>query len=309
MTAPLGSHQASGKLILLGEHFVVHAAPALAIPLRGLATTVRVHSADGGALRLHSDVLPEARTLAESLLRAACQRLGLDAEQPWIVQVESDIPVGFGLGSSAAFCVALTGALAKAAGQPLELEALNEHAHELERIVHGNPSGIDNTVATFGAALEYRRGADPRHLEVPPSLRLVVASSGAPGSTKEAVAGVGRMREEDPSAFGEILAAASDVIEQGIAAFEADDMARLGPLLTRNHALLKQVNVSTPLLDGLVDAALSAGALGAKMTGGGLGGMTVALVSDADAGQRVATATRDAGATETWQLGAEAESA
>ena len=320
----LSSHRACGKLILLGEHFVVHGAPALALPVASVGTVVSVYeqTAEGepggrvwakgrspgkgrtGACaqdepaRLRLPAAPswsaEATALAEQLCDAAFARLGL-AERSWQIAVEESVPVGSGLGSSAAYAVALIGALSEAAGQALSVDELRAHAHELERVTHGDPSGIDDTVVATERPIWFVRGREPLPLAAPAGLRLVLASTGEPRSTREAVARVRERRQHDLEGFSRLCDEAARVAAEGRAALEAAEWRRLGVALDRNHTLLQEIGVSTPSLDALVEAARRAGALGAKLTGAGGGGFSVALV-DAASRDAVAAALRDAGA-------------
>ncbi len=292
----LGSHTTCGKFILVGEHFVVHGTPALAMPLHAVSTTVSVVANQGGdGPRLICDVDGDAEALAQRLFAAAMERLDISPRADWRVAVESTIPIGYGLGSSAAFSTALIGALARARGHALAPEQLNSAAHELERIVHGRPSGIDNTVVSRGEPVRFVRGTAPERIACGGELRFVLASCGYPGSTFEAVASVRRLSEAEPRRFAPLLAAATALVEHAQDAFSAGDAQRLGPLLAQNHSLLQQVGVSTAELDRIVGAALDAGALGAKLTGAGQGGFALALVAGRSEGAAVAAAMQAAG--------------
>jgi mevalonate kinase len=293
--------QAPGKAIILGEHFVVHGAAALAIPLPSLTTTVVVGPAANGR--------PGSATAARSLtgtsramLDHALQRLriagagGTTADQ-LVIEISTSIPVGYGLGASAAFSVALVGALAKSANISLTKDLLNEHAHALEVLVHGTPSGIDDTVVAHGRCLRFRRGEPLSFLPWPSALRLVLARVDYPGSTREAVSRVARFRSSHAARFSSLLERMEVLAESGIQAFADDQMQQLGTILDQNHELLREVGVSTDDLDRLVQAARNAGALGAKLTGAGRGGFVLALVSRA-AEQAVSAAMHEAGASQ-----------
>jgi mevalonate kinase len=275
---PLATGRACGKLILLGEHFVVHGEPALALPLTAVATTVVVHEAERGERPSLATDLPGVAALARRLLEEAVARLGLERRR-WSVAVDSGVPLGAGLGSSAAFAVALVRALAAAADQRLTPEQEREHAHALERVAHGSPSGVDDAVVTFARPVWFRRGQALRFPSAPAELLLVLASDGARRSTRDVVERVQTAR--DSASFSRLCSEAGEVAQQGLGAFEAADSARLGAALDRNHVLLQALGVSTPALDGLVQAARRAGALGAKLTGAGGGGFIVALVEPA----------------------------
>ncbi len=300
---PRGAYRACGKLILLGEHFVVHGAPALALPLLSLATEVEVLEEPGdGAPRLEAE-LPEADVAhSRRLLVAALAGLGLAEQRGWCVRVRSSIPIGHGLGSSAAYAVALVGALARAGGRALSPEELHAQAHALEQLSHGWPSGIDDTVITLARPLWFRRGEPPRPLPPRPELGLLLASSGRPGSTREAVASVAELREAKPARFAALLAEAEVVAGEGREAFLDGDDRHLGVCLDRNHALLVELGVSTPELDRLANAAREAGALGAKLTGSGRGGFLVALAATGDL-ETLASTLADAGAAAVLAMG------
>ncbi|MFT5433068.1 MAG: mevalonate kinase, partial [Myxococcota bacterium] len=231
-------YQAHGKLILVGEHFVVHGTPAVALPLTAVSTRVRV-TRTTGPLIVNSELEAEPRALAETVACGALRRFSMEPSGHTI-DVDSDIPVGFGLGSSAAYCVALAGALMKLRGdaEPLDRVELNGHAHALEGLIHGEPSGIDDTVATYGCAVRFVRGEAMQRLAPTAGLSFVLGGCGLPGSTRDAVASVARFAEADRALFAEILSDAHRLVESGLAAFLAADRSALGPVLNQAHGLL-----------------------------------------------------------------------
>ena len=179
--------------------------------------------------------------------------------------------------------------------QELSTELVRLRAHELEKIAHGNPSGIDDAVAAYACPVRYVRGGQPLPMADVASPRLWVGLTAERTSTMEAVAGVARLAEARPGWFRDLLATASDVVTSAEGALRQGDWPGLGLALTANHELLQAVEVSTAALDSLVAAALEAGAYGAKLTGGGLGGAAIAITPpEVDLGE-VWTA---AGATE-----------
>jgi len=250
----------SAKLILVGEHAVVYGHPAIAF-----AVDLRTHvtlSPHVGPTRVdspHTD--PRVRD-------ALCTVL---PSQGWAVQVRSDIPVGRGMGSSAALAVALV-----RAHQPsLAGQALIDAAMPIERAFHGNPSGLDVVVSANGGCVGFRRGP-PMAIEplVPGPWTVVVLDSGSAGDTAQLVRGVAARRP----AIDPVLQAIGDLVDEVRDALA--DPPALGRLLDRNHALLQQIGVSTPRLDELVDLARAHGAYGAKLAGAGGGGVVIALVHD-----------------------------
>jgi mevalonate kinase len=251
-----------GKLILAGEHAVVYGHPAIAFAVdRGVRVTV---APTEGPTRVE----PADARLSEAL------RVVLP-DRGFTVALHSDLPIGRGMGSSAAIAVGLVRAAAEALGERLGAEAEWERAFAIERVFHGTPSGIDQAVSARGGALLYRKGPPIAIQALPcPSWRVVVLDSGSCGETRALVQGV---RDRRP-AVDPALDAIGALVPRVQAALH--DPAALGPLLTENHRLLREIGVSTPALDELVALALRAGARGAKLAGAGGGGVVLALVDD-----------------------------
>lgn len=289
------SYAACGKAILLGEHFVVYGAAAVAVPLTGVQTTVTVTPlpAPQSSCWVDPTLSPAESELAARLLHHARRRLG--STRPVAVRAHSTIPRGCGLGSSASLAVALCGALARAEERSLSSEELRAHAHALEELVHGTPSGIDDATVAWATPLSFRKGATPQRLHSPIDLTLVLASSGKAATTREAVARVADTRLADPDGFAALCQAAAQQVSLGMAALGRGDRADLGGAMNEMQRLLGLVGVSTPALESLVQTALSAGARGAKLTGAGLGGFMLALV-DGDQVDHVSRALRVDGA-------------
>ncbi|MEM6928387.1 MAG: mevalonate kinase, partial [Myxococcota bacterium] len=198
------------------------------------------------------------------------------------VRIATTLPVGRGMGSSAALAVALAHAVTDALeGPPLTPQQAYDQAMPLEREFHGNPSGVDVAVSCEGGCLWFQRVTDETGVgsvvREPVPLgpwSLVVLDSGKAGDTKELVAGVAARRPAIDPALERIGALVREA-RQAIG-----DAQVLGELLTENHALLRSIGVSTDELDGLVELALGAGARGAKLSGAGGGGIVIALVND-----------------------------
>lgn len=258
--------RASGKVIVAGEHFVVHGAPALAVPLRSRQVEVRADRAPGPW---------QVPAAVEPHLRHMLAELGEDPSA-LSLSVHSDLPVGAGLGGSAAVAVALVRALAPA----LDDETVRSRAHRLETLAHGSPSGVDGAVATYGAPVWLIRGHQPEILHAAPVPRLWVALSPERTATSVAIARVTAFSQANPSRFAAMIDEAVALVHACRDALVAAAWPALGRAMDANHALLAEVGVSTPGLDALVSAARQAGAMGAKLTGGGLGGAVIALADD-----------------------------
>ena len=189
------------------------------------------------------------------------------------VTLTTDLPVGRGMGSSAALAVALIRARASLEGRTADFAECHRLGFDIERVFHGNPSGVDHTVSAMGGGVQYRRGQPIEPLSLPP-LTLVVIDTGIAGNTAELVAGVAALPDAETR-----LAAIGQVTQKVATALHGPPQV-LGALLVENHRLLRDIGVSTPQLDALVDAALSAGAYGAKLAGAGGGGVVLALTED-----------------------------
>lgn len=264
--------RASGKVILLGEHVVVHGYPAIVAALdRGVAVTVSPRPPD------HASVAAADLHLTTAIERAA-SLLGIDA-RGFDLAISGDLPVGMGLGSSAALAVAMLRALSASAGEALGDQRLASGAHEIERVFHGTPSGVDSTAAAFGGVRWFIAGSPVRHeqLVLPAPLPLVVVLSRTPHTTMKTVGGLRERAAAAPAVYQPVFAAVGALVASARVALEQGDHALLGALMTMNHGLLRACGVSTAELDALVDDALAAGARGAKLTGAGGGGAVIAL--------------------------------
>ena len=279
---------APGKAILLGEHAVVYGRPAIAIPVWEVAAQAEVLDDPGappGTVWLEAPAIELAGDLASLDPAHPLPRIVLDTlhaigiEQPAALRlrVTSTIPIASGLGSGAAVSVAIARALSQHLGVPLDPSRISALAYAVERIHHGTPSGIDNTVVAYGQPVYFRRGEPPVPFRVGAALSLVLGDTGVPVSTAVAVGGVRERRRLHPETYEARFDAMGALVDKGRDCIEAGQPVELGNLMSRNHALLQEIGVSSPALDALVQAALEAGAWGAKLSGAGLGGTMLAL--------------------------------
>lgn len=260
---------AAGKIILLGEHGVVYGRHALAVPIPDAVSVSIV----------------EARELSHDLPAdfVACllQELGLE-DAAVRINVNSSLPIGKGLGSSAAIAVAIARALNQHYGLALDDERTNAIAFESEKLAHGTPSGVDNTLSTYARPMLFRRD-DDLHVdsldidELPP---LLVAWGDETRKTNEMVALVREGREASPAQFDALFDQMDSLSQQGADLLRARAWAELGAAMNVCHGLLNAIGVSTPHLERMVALARRSGAVGAKLTGAGGGGSIVALCPD-----------------------------
>lgn len=297
---------ASGKVILLGEHAVVYGRPAIAVPLSGLRATA-ILTPHPGPFHIQAPAVGVDGPLSELPPDYPLARIvHLTAEhlrQPppdALLRIESDIPVASGLGSGAAVSTAIVRALAAWYDLPLDPPTVSALVYEVERIYHGTPSGIDNTVISYERPVYFIRGQPPEPLPVGATLRLLVADSGIPSQTREVVGNVRRHWEAEPTRYETLFDRVAEEVEAARRAIARGDVQALGQRMDANHELLREIGVSAPVLDRLVAAARRAGALGAKLSGAGRGGNIVALVEESTA-DGVEAALRAAGAAHVWR--------
>jgi len=285
---------APAKIILFGEHFVVYGEPAivLAIDKRAYASVrmrkdsrIYVNSVDlgvsgyfeknrfiaeSGGQNAESKLKP-INTAVQKVLEKARKTVGAD------VEIHSSIPVAAGLGSSAAVVAAVAKAISHLLDVELSREDIFNITLESERLVHGTPSGIDPTVATYGGVLLFQRGKRFKRINVKGDIPLIVGNTEVERSTGELVSMVRQRREKHPLIIDPLIKAGGKIALNAVNALENHDFTVLGELMNINHALLCAVGVSTFSLDKLVYAAREAGAYGAKLTGAGGGGCMIAL--------------------------------
>lgn len=314
---------APAKLILCGEHAVVYGRPAIALPLGDVRATAQVApGAPGAGLWFAAPDLggawgydAEPDNPLSELAMATLRQIGA-ADQDLTITLSSAIPIASGMGSGAAIGTALVRALSAACGHSLAVEQVAALVYESERRYHGTPSGIDNTVVAHERAIWYQRrwaeGRRPGAADRPETapavlppiiepvtigapLTLVIGDTGVRSATRLPV---GRVRERwlaDPPTYEARFDALGAIVAQVRAALAAGDPAAIGPLLDENQRLLAEIGVSSPELENLIAAARSAGALGAKLSGAGWGGVMLALVAP-ERQPAVAEALREAGA-------------
>ncbi|WP_437842141.1 mevalonate kinase [Sorangium sp. So ce1153] len=324
MTEALG--QASGKVILLGEHAVVYGAPALAAGIERGARARAARSSGASALwlggREHSAQTAGGEAHGDVAQAFAALLAALPGAGPVRVAAESDLPPGGGLGSSAALGVAIARAVAALGRGPAEsrvetetdtaeaaltAEATVAAAAAWERVFHGNPSGIDTAAAARGGCFRFDKAHGATSLAPRDDLWLCVGSTGVSSSTRSMVDLVARLFERKPTLAESSIAGIAALVENAALAIEAGDAIGLGRLMDLNQMLLAGMFVSTEAIEALCKLAREAGALGAKLTGAGGGGSVIALLPPPppgdggaargapEAADRVLAAWRDAG--------------
>ena len=297
---------APGKVILCGEHAVVYGRPAIAVPVAHLQARVVIEENSTGllirAMGLNQSDrcadLDPAHPLA-AIIRLTLLALGDVAVPSISLTITSTIPVASGLGSGAAVSTAIVRALAQYYGHDLPTQVISDLVYQVEKIHHGTPSGIDNTVIAYAQPVYFKRPtpnlqfSNPSAMlgaglqspvilpfPVPTPFTLLIADSGIASPTKIAVGDVRQAWESDRAKYESLFDQCGQIAEAAYHLIQNGRPLELGPLLIQNHTVLRDMGVSGPELDSLVQAALDSGALGAKLSGGGRGGNMIALVTD-----------------------------
>jgi hydroxymethylglutaryl-CoA reductase len=290
-----------GKVVLLGEHAVVYGRHAIAAPIP-LAIRAQIEDFDGGVhiiiprwgVEYQLAERPGDRRSFERAAGVILDELGLSG-RGMRIEVFPEVPRGMGLGGSAAMAVAIVRALDKHFRLGLDDEEVNRLAFESEKLAHGTPSGIDNTIATFGRPFVYRSGSPPlvEPLNIAEPIPVVIGMTGSEGLTARTVARVGEAWRQEQKLYERIFDQIDNLTLRGVQAIQDHDLDTLGELMNVCHGMLNALQVSTPELERLVAIARANGAVGAKLTGGGGGGSIIALC-DGDT-QSVVAAIRAAG--------------
>jgi len=277
---------ASGKVILFGEHAVVYGRPAIAVPVSQARAHAHVENSSlTGDIRVIAPDLGQQCDLSETkqnnplaqIVSLTLAHLGLDLRSGLTVTVRADLPVARGMGSGAAVSTAIVRALAAHFGQCLDPEAVSALVFEVEKLYHGTPSGIDNTVIAFERPVYFVKGRPPETFPIHTPFSLVIADTGIVSSTREVVEDVRRAWEQDRTWYDAVFDEIGCIAPAGRECIEGGDLTRMGRLMDENHRLLQQIGVSSRELDRLVTCARDAGSLGAKLCGAGRGGNMIAL--------------------------------
>lgn len=306
---PAISGTAPGKIILFGEHAVVYGQPAIAIPVnqvqaRAIATAdIR---GEPGSVRITAPDVDLDSPLAKLPLNDAIAKavgdtltaLNIAAPPAFTLRVTSTIPLAAGLGSGAAVSVAVIRAVSSFLGRTLLDEQVSALAFEIEKIHHGTPSGIDNTVVTYAQPVYYIKDEPIETLQVPKPFSIVIGDTGIPSPTSVSVGDVRTAWQSDPDSYEALFDAIGELAQQARKHIENGETGKLGSLMNQNHELLSEMGVSSPELEMLIEAARKAGAQGAKLSGGGRGGNMIALVDEERAAE-VEEALRVKGASNT----------
>ena len=282
----MGKGSGYGKVILFGEHFVVHGLPGVVSAID--STTDAEAKKDIKGLQIKDErktakgYSEEKRLQQIESIERMLKAMGIDPKIGLDIWIGGTLPGFSGLGASAASSVAIARAIAQELNMQIPDEKINQIAYEAEKAYAGNPSGIDNTAATYGGLMWFKKdlagGPDKiEKLRLRRPIEIVIGSTGKVANTKAMVEGVADRKKKNPQKYDPIFKQAENVAVAGRRALENYDLKKIGDLMDENHRLLQEIGVSSKELDSLVDLARKQGAFGAKLTGGVGGGCMVAL--------------------------------
>ena len=287
-----------GKAILLNEHFVVYGVPAIVSAI-GKYTVAKLNPIDTPGWTITDDRKATPKYKEDKIdqqkdsIDRILKKMGIDLSKNGIeILLNGTLYCASGIGASAASCVAIARALSEHFNLNMSDDEINDVAYEGEKGYHGSPSGIDNTASTFGGLIWFEKGENKimDKISIPAPIEIVMGNTGKVADTAAAVAGVRERREKNPEKYKEIFDRAENIAYLARNALKNEDHNELGKLMNENHKLLQQIEVSSKELDFLVKLARDQGAIGAKLTGGGLGGSIIALTPGKNLQEEVANA-------------------
>jgi mevalonate kinase len=299
--------RAHGKLILIGEHAVVYGKPAIALPFPSIEVSATIEGIpgvnmiacdyyDGPLSAIPKKMFGIAACIKETL------RVLNKPDNGLLIRLCSTIPLGRGLGSSTAVALAIVRGLFAYFEHQVEQAELMALVHIAEKHAHGNPSGIDMAAVSSEQPIWFQKGEEIQSLQIGAHFFLVVADSGRIGGTKDAVKGVKEKYQLNPEKTQDTLNRLEKITYEVRDALFMGQLKLIGSLLNLAQEELKTLGVSDAGLNKLIDAARNAGALGAKLTGGGLGGCVLALVQTEEQAIKISNVFLETGAQRTWHF-------
>jgi mevalonate kinase len=301
----MGRGSGFGKTILFNEHFVVHSVPGIVSAIDSSADAEVKKNGTGITVE---DTRKSAKGYAEKKglqqmesIERMLEALGINPKQVSLkIWLGGNLPGFSGIGASAASSVAIARAIAEEFELHLPDETINDVAYEAEKAYAGTPSGIDNTAATFGGLIWFKRNLSGgrntiERLNIREPVEVVIGNTGIVADTKAMVAGVGERKKKYTKKYDALFKQAEELAFTARKTLERFDLKKVGKLMNENHRLLQEIEVSCKELDYLVKLAREKGALGAKLTGGGGGGCMLALTPGKDLQKAVASAMEQQG--------------
>jgi len=295
----MGKGTGFGKTILIGDQFVLEEVPAIvsSIPFETETIVERIEG-DGWILEDNRLEVPgykekKKEQQVESINRIL-EVMKINVKQtPIKITCGGDLLAGSGVGASAAICVSLARALNDEFNLGYSIEEINHVGWEGEFAYHGVPSGVDNTASTYGGLMVYQvKGEQKRYekIQLSKPIEVVLGNSGVTANTAALDGFVQKEKKQDPELFASRMKTITEQSHEMKQALEAYDLKKVGEIMTANHKILINMDLSHDILVYLCNLAIEKGALGAKVTGGGRGGYMSALTPGKDLQEIVASA-------------------
>jgi len=301
----MGKGSGFGKVILFGEHFVVHGVPGIVSAIDSTADAVvkkNIEKIDVRDERKGSKGYAKEKNLQQiESINRMLKKMKFNPNTVGLnIWLGGSLPGFSGLGASAASSVAIARAISEEFVLSVSNQEINQIAYEAEKAYAGNPSGIDNTAATFGGLLWFEKNltGGPNRIEeisLKKPVEIVIGSTGIVANTKAMVEGVAERKKADPQKYDPLFKQANELAITARTAIRNFDLIKVGELMNNNHRLLMEIGVSCKDLDDLVVIAKETGAYGAKLTGGGGGGCMTALTPGKKLQEKVAKAIENEG--------------
>ena len=285
---------APAKIILFGEHFVIYNQPAVLASInKRIKIDSRIVLENKNTIRIETNEFGK-KTYPLSILKNTNQDNYNDFFYPIIyilikvlqdektngieIKIESEIPYGIGLGSSAALSVAAVAAIYGLYKKNIKKNEILELAIETEKIIHKNSSGADCVISTYGGLIYYQKNSNVRQLKYNKKLNFIIINTGLKHSTGELVSIVERFRQDNFATFNKLSNKVTDICNNAIEALKEGNTLKLGKLMNENQILLEQIGVSNKEINKIIETSLNYGAIGSKLTGAGGGGCILSII-------------------------------
>jgi len=299
-----GIGQSHGKTIIMGEHAVVYGYPAFAIPLLSTPVIVKMKQSSESSLisKYYAgkiDKMPDNLSGVKFLINLLDQKLN-HQQVHYMITIDSGLPIERGMGSSAAIDAAVTRAFFDFFNEDLDHQTLLDYVNQSETVTHGKASGLDALTVSSEDPIKFGKNVAPKHFNFNSDGFIVIADSGVKGRTKETVADVRKMYDQNNQQTGAYLKQLGDYATEAMYYLTTGNLKKLGLAFTLANEVLTKLNLAIPKTDKLIDAANHAGALGSKITGGGRGGCIISLARNLTNAQMIQKALLKSGAEQTW---------
>ena len=299
-----GIGKSHGKTIIMGEHAVVYGYPAFAIPLLSTPVIVKIKQSENNSLisKYYAgkiDQIPDSLAGVKYLIGLLDKKMNTDHVN-YTISIDSGLPIERGMGSSAAIACAITRAFFDFFDQEIDHQTLLNYVNKSETVTHGKASGLDALTVSSEYPIKLSKDQAPTAFTFNSEGFIVIADSGVKGKTKETVADVKKMYDENTKVIGAYLKQLGDYATDANEYLNQGNLKQLGLVFSLANEILTKLNLAIPKTDKLIDAANHAGSLGSKITGGGRGGCIICLARNLTSAQMIQKALVKNGAEQTW---------